>query len=144
MTITLLASACETSATTAQRGAVSHPSPTVVPTTNPPTTAQLSPTTQPLVPTTEALLPQTSPDVAARSLLDAWRRADRLAALHLATTTAVDTLFSRPAQSYEDRGCQDPIAGRASCSFGAGNTLLDLGTVSLAGGWVVDQVMFED
>ncbi|HVM67371.1 MAG TPA: hypothetical protein VMU14_21045 [Acidimicrobiales bacterium] len=94
-------------------------------------------------PTTEALIPQESPDIAARSLFDAWSRGDRAGALHVATPAAVDALFAHPVASYSDRGCQDPISDRALCAFEVGDGLAQIGTVSLAGGWVVERVTLE-
>jgi hypothetical protein len=44
---------------------------------------------------------------------------------------------------YSDRGCQDPISDRALCAFGLGDGLAQVGTVSLAGGWVVERVTLE-
>ena len=93
--------------------------------------------------TTEPLVPQKSPDIAAQSLFDAWRRGDRSAALHVATPAAVAVLFGQPVASYSDRGCQDPISDRALCAFGIGSSLAQIGTVSLAGGWVVETVTIE-
>jgi hypothetical protein len=103
-----------------------------------PATTTVAPAT-----TTEALVPQRTPDIAARSLFDAWSKGDRAAALHVATPAAVAALFARPVASYSDRGCQDPISDRALCAFGVGDGLAQVGTVSLAGGWVVETVTLE-
>jgi len=112
--------------------------------TAPSTSAALTTTTTATpTPTTEALIPQQSPDVAARALFDAWAKGDRVAALHVATPAAAEALFARPVASYSDRGCQDPISDRALCAFGVGDGLAQVGTVSLAGGWVVERVTFE-
>jgi hypothetical protein len=49
-------------------------------------------------------------------------------------------LFAQPVQPFSDRGCQDPQAGNSSCAFGLGGGLVQIETVSLAGGWVVASV----
>ena len=89
-----------------------------------------------------SLIPQTSPDVAAVALLNAWRAGDRVAAARVATPDAVASLFAQPPQSFSARGCQDPIGGRSACSFGVGGGVVDLNTVTIAGGWVTDSVVF--
>ena len=104
------------------------------------TTSTSSTTAAPATTTTEALTPQATPDAAAKTLLDAWRRGDRVAALHVATPAAVDALFASPPQTYSDRGCQDPSSGNSACAFGVGNGLAQLQTASLAGGWIVQSV----
>jgi len=104
------------------------------------TTSTTSTTAAPATTTTEALTPQPSPDAAAKGLLNAWRRGDRVGALHVATTAAVDALFAAPAEPYSDRGCQDPSSGNSACAFGIGNGLAQLQTGSLAGGWIVQSV----
>jgi len=108
-----------------------------------PSTVEVAPAPAATTPTTEALIPQETPDIAARSLFDAWSRGDRVGALHVATPAAVDALFAHPVASYSDRGCQDPISDRALCAFGVGDGLAQIGTVSLAGGWVVERVTLE-
>ncbi len=92
------------------------------------------------------LIPQETPDLAATALLAAWTRGDRHAALQVAAEAAVDVLFARPPQTSSDRGCQQPLNGASSCAFGlAGDTgLVQIRTVTLAGGWVVSQVAFGD
>jgi hypothetical protein len=93
--------------------------------------------------TTEALIPQESPDLAAQALFSAWGRGDRAAALHVATPAAVAALFDRPVAAFSDRGCQQPISERALCAFAVGSGLAQVGTVNLAGGWVVEAVTLE-
>ena len=78
--------------------------------------------------------------MAATALFDAWRRGDRHGALQVATQVAVDTLFARPPQADSDRGCQEPLNGQSSCAFGVGGGLVQVQTVTLAGGWVVQSV----
>jgi hypothetical protein len=92
--------------------------------------------------TTEALVPVGSPDAAANALLAAWRQGDRVAAGRIATPDAVAALFfALHPQSFSDRGCQDPLAGRSACAFGVGAGLVQLQTVmALAGGWYVESV----
>jgi hypothetical protein len=111
------------------------------PASSPPATASLT-TAQPTV-TTQALIPQESPDLAAKALFDAWSKGDRVGALHVATPAAVAALFAHPVVPYSDRGCQDPISARALCAFGLGSGLAQIGTVTLAGGWVVETVTLE-
>jgi hypothetical protein len=135
-----LLAACSSSppprAATAPAPPSTAPAPSAARTTAPPAT-----TVQP--PTTEALIPQESPEIAARALFDAWSKGDRVGALHVATPAAVAALFAHPVASYSDRGCQDPISDRALCAFGLGGGLAQVGTVSLAGGWVVETVTLE-
>ena len=112
--------------------------PTSVPT---PTSATSPPTTEPTTTTTIALIPQETPDLAATMLLDAWENHDRHAAAQVAVPSAVTTLFAYPPQSISDRGCQNPIATQSMCAFGLGaSSLIQLVTVSLAGGWVVQSL----
>ena len=113
---------------------------TVAQVTTTSTSSTSSTTAAPATTTTEALTPQATPDAAAKTLLDAWRRGDRVAALHVATPAAVDALFATPPQTYSDRGCQDPSSGNSACAFGIGNGLAQLQTSSLAGGWIVQSV----
>jgi hypothetical protein len=58
----------------------------------------------------------------------------------VASAGAVATLFAQPVAPFSDRGCQDPQAGNSSCAFGLGGGLVQIQTVSLAGGWVVGSV----
>ena len=113
---------------------------TVAQVTTTSTSSTSSTTAAPATTTTEALTPQATPDAAAKTLLDAWRRGDRVAALHVATPAAVDALFATPPQTYSDRGCQDPSSGNSACAFGVGNGLAQLQTASRAGGWIVQSV----
>jgi hypothetical protein len=91
--------------------------------------------------TTEALIPQLTPEVAAKALFTAWGQGDRVGALHVATVEAVATLFAQAPQPFSDRGCQEPLAGHSACAFGVGAGLVQLETVTLAGGWVVQSVV---
>jgi hypothetical protein len=82
-----------------------------------------------------------SPDAAANALLAAWGRGDRVGARRVATTDAVATLFFYPPRPVSDRGCQDPLNGRAACAFGVGSGLVQLQTVTaLVGGWYVESL----
>jgi len=74
-------------------------------------------------------------------LLDAWQNHDRHAAEQVAVPSAVATLFANPPEPFSDRGCQNPIANQSNCAFGLGtSSLVQLQTVTLAGGWVVQTV----
>jgi hypothetical protein len=120
------------------------PSTTVpTPTTSTPasTAAPVPPTVAATTTTTVALIPQETPDLAATMLLQDWQNHDRHAALQVAVPSAVATLFAQAPQSISDRGCQNPIATQSNCAFGLGtSSLVQLQTVSLAGGWVVQTV----
>jgi hypothetical protein len=92
--------------------------------------------------TTVALIPQETPELAARALLTAWSKGDRHGALQVASPAAVAALFAVAAESFSDRGCQDPLNGQSSCAYGLGGDtgIAQITTVSLAGGWVVQSV----
>jgi len=138
--------ACSSATTHAPGAGTAAPASPTVPASSAaptPTTSAPLPTSSAAPPTTVALVPQRSPDVAARSLFDAWTKGDRAGALQVATAAAVGALFARPVVAYSDRGCQDPISDRAMCAFGIGDGLAQVGTVSLAGGWVVESVTLE-
>jgi hypothetical protein len=86
-------------------------------------------------------VPVASPDAAANALFAAWERGDRVAARQVAAADAVATLFFYPPRPVSDRGCQDPLSGRAACAFGVGSGLVQLQTVmALVGGWYVQSV----
>ena len=113
--------------------------------TSPPPAASPS-TTQAQAPSTTAaiaLIPQGSPDTAATTLLTAWRAGDPTLAAKVAIPAVIAAVFGRPAQAFSDRGCQDPVGGQSSCAFAVGGGLVSVHTVTLAGGWVVDQIAFE-
>jgi hypothetical protein len=110
--------------------------------TPPPTTATAPPTTAATTTTTVALIPQETPDLAATMLLQDWDNHDRHAAEQVAVPSAVATLFAEAPQPFSDRGCQNPIATMSNCAFGLGvSNLVQLQTVTLAGGWVVQTVV---
>ena len=111
-------------------------------TTNPPSPSPSTATQTTTTTTQVSQIPQASPDAAAVAVLNAWRAGDRAAAARVATPTAIATLFAQPPQGFSSRGCQDPLAGRSACSFGIGGGLVDVNTVTLAGGWLVDGVTF--
>jgi hypothetical protein len=100
------------------------------------TTRVPAPTTTTAVP----IAPQRTPDAAATALLAAWSHGDRVGARRVASAGAVATLFAQPVGPFSDRGCQDPQAGNSSCAFGLSGGLVQIQTVSLAGGWVVGSV----
>ncbi len=135
--VTVIAACSGGGSATPPSTAALEPSTTMAPGT---TTSTSSTTAAPATTTTEVLTPQATPDAAAKTLLDAWRRGDRVAALHVATPAAVDALFATPPQTYSDRGCQDPSSGNSACAFGVGNGLAQLQTASRAGGWIVQSV----
>ena len=88
-------------------------------------------------------MPRPSPAAAASALLDAWRAGDETAALAVAMPGAVDALFARPAESTEGRGCEVPLEQTSDCSFSIHHEVfLTIRTEELAGGWVVDAVLF--
>ena len=89
--------------------------------------------------------PQPTADQAASGLIDAWRRGDRTAATRVALADAVAAMFTRPPSPVSARGCQQPIAQSADCSFAIGGTTLLLvhTQMEVAGGWVVASVDFE-
>ena len=94
--------------------------------------------------TTVGLVAQASPERAAAALLDAWHRGDPVGAAQVATPAAVTSLFARPSAPTETRGCQNPLEGVATCSFGMNGTLLNLhAEATLAGGWIIDVATFE-
>ena len=112
-----------------------------------PARTSLAPTTTVHAPPTTAappgLIPQDSPGTAATTLFRAWSTGNRRLAGQVATPAVVDALFGRPATDVSNRGCQDPVGGQASCAFRAGDGLVQVHTVTLAGGWVVDSIVFE-
>jgi hypothetical protein len=121
------------------------PSTTVLTTTTstPPSTAPpVPPTVAATTTTTVALIPQETPDLAATMLLQDWQNHDLHAAEQVAVPSAVATLFAQAPQAVSDRGCQNPIATQSNCAFGLGaSSLIQLQTVGLAGGWVVQTVV---
>jgi hypothetical protein len=86
--------------------------------------------------------PQPSPAQAADTLLAAWRRGDRNAALQVASAVAVTELFGHAAAPPQSRGCQDAIASASDCAFGVNGSLLTLHTVEVPAGWVVEGVTY--
>ena len=139
--IVVLAAACSSGAAshaagpTAPATAAPLPAMTLATTAAPTTTTTAAPAT-----TTVALAPVSSPLAAADALLGAWRAGDRQAAARVATPDAVAALFAGPPRAYSDRGCQDPLNGASACAFGAGSGLIQLQTINVPAGWIVESV----
>jgi len=76
-------------------------------------------------------------------LFAAWRAGDRVGALKVASAGAVATLFAQAPQPYSNRDCQTGIDGRSYCAFGVGSGLVQLLTVYVDGGWLVQSLVFE-
>jgi len=106
----------------------------------PTTTTVAAATTAAPTTTTPALSPQPTPLAAASALLAAWRAGDRAGAGRVATPAAVAALFAGAPQAYTDRGCQDPLNGTSACAFGAGSGLIQLQTLNVPAGWIVQSV----
>jgi hypothetical protein len=113
--------------------------PTVL-TTQPPSTPT-SPATLSTTSSTVAQVPRPSPLEAATALLDAWRAADRIAALSVADLVAVDTMFFIPVQPAESRGCNQGATDPTYCVYRLEAGELQLKVGKAGEGWLVRGVI---
>ncbi len=82
--------------------------------------------------------PATSPEAAASSLLAAWRAGDRAEAAKVASSPAVDFIFTLEPGPTQSRGC-DQVQALRDCAFRYGDSLLRLKIGQSGAGWIVQQ-----
>ncbi|MEY2422198.1 MAG: hypothetical protein QOI95_2265 [Acidimicrobiaceae bacterium] len=100
-------------------------------------------TTAPTTTTTVPLSPAGSPQEAATTFVNAWRNADRDAALTIALPTAVDAVFAAGEPgSPQNRGCNHPPADTpVLCVYKTAVGELQVRAQPRPDGWIVDQAI---